>query len=104
MAWDKGGKYYTRSRRCSGRVTRQYVGAGAVGLLAAALDEARRAFRAEKAAAWRAEQARLGVLDQQVAALEQLSGLLARAALLAAGYHEHKRQWRRTRVRRNEDE
>jgi hypothetical protein len=101
MGWDRAGRYYTRSRRRNGRVTRQYVGGGELGRLAAALDEARRAFRAEKAAAWRAEKARLEVLDQKLADLEKLAELLAHAALLAAGCREHKRQWRRTRVRRS---
>ena len=44
-----------------------------------------------------AEKARLDALDADLAALIDLADLLAGAALLAAGFHQHKRQWRRKR-------
>jgi hypothetical protein len=100
MGWDKGGRYYTRSRKIGGRVLREYVGGGELGKLAAAVDADARALRAEKAAVWKAEKARLESLEGNVMALDELAGLLARAALVAAGYHQHKRQWRRKRVQR----
>ena len=31
MGWDKGGRYYTRSRRVYGRVVREYIGGGRAG-------------------------------------------------------------------------
>jgi hypothetical protein len=97
MAWERG-RYYTRSRKVNGRVVREYVGAGAIGRAAAALDAEHRAMRAQEAAAWQAEKARLDAVDTQLAALDELAGLLAKAVLLAAGFHQHKRQWRRKRV------
>ena len=48
MAWEKrqrGGKYYTRSRRVGGRVKRTYIGTGPVGEHAAAMDELSRSLR-----------------------------------------------------------
>jgi hypothetical protein len=38
MAWDKDGRYYTRSRLVNGQVVREYVGGGEAGALIADLD------------------------------------------------------------------
>jgi hypothetical protein len=95
MAWKRG--YYYRVRKVGGRVVREYVGTGRVAELAAQLDAIERETREAEAAAWRAEKARLEALDADVAALIEVTDLAAAAALLAAGYHQHKRQWRRKR-------
>jgi hypothetical protein len=95
MAWERG--YYYRVRREGRRVVREYVGTGRIAELAAQLDALERQKRAAEAAAWRAEKARLDALDAKVSALIDLTDLAAAAALLAAGFHQHKRQWRRKR-------
>lgn len=98
MAWQ--GNYYYRVRKMNGRVHREYVGTGQVAELAAQLDALEREHRQDEAQALRQEKAELAALDAEVKALAEWSDLLARAALLAAGYHQHKRgEWRKRRER-----
>lgn len=98
MGWDKGGRYYTRSRRVNGRVFREYVGGGEVGRLVARVDARDRAKRLAARTRERAARAELARTDQPLLELGDLAGLLAHAALLAAGFHQHHRgEWRKTR-------
>jgi len=101
MAWEtrqRGGRYYTRSRKVDGRVVREYVGAGPLAELIAAGDAADRAERAAAAAALRAERDRLAPAEAALAAMDGLTEALARAALGAAGFRRHHRgEWRRAR-------
>jgi hypothetical protein len=104
MAWDKGGRYYTRSRRENGRVVREYVGGGLAGQLAAQLDAEERALRHAEQALARAERDDVTALDAPLAEINDLADLLADAALLAAGYHQHHRgDWRRRRGKHGDD-
>ena len=101
MGWEtraRGGRYYTRSRRVEGRVVREYVGAGRTAELAAQKDAQARAERRAQAEAWHAERADLDRTEQELQELCDISDALARAALMLAGYHRHKRgEWRRKR-------
>ena len=101
MGWEtrqRGGRSYTRSRKVGGRVVREYVGAGRVAELAAALDAADRRERAEA-------RQRLRELEEQdapaFAALAELGAALdglAAAFLIGAGSRRHHRgEWRRRR-------
>jgi DNA-binding transcriptional MerR regulator len=99
MGWDKNGRYYTRSKRVNGRVVREYVGGGTVGELAARLDALEREERAAARRCARADTERLAELDAPLLELNELADLLARAALLAAGYVRHNRgEWRKKRA------
>ena len=98
MGGEKSGRYYTRSRREGGRVVREYVGAGAVGHLASQLDAIEREKREIERAAARAEREEVAALDALLAEFDELADLLARAALVAAGFHQHHGgTWRRRR-------
>jgi hypothetical protein len=97
MGWERG-RYYTRSKKVNGRVVREYIGTGQLGALAARLDTAEREKRRQQAIALRHEKNDLEALDADLKALAERCDLLARAALLAAGFHQHKRgEWRRRR-------
>jgi hypothetical protein len=103
MGWDKGGRYYTRSRRENGRVVREYVGGGLAGQLAARLDAEERALRQVEKTLARAGRDDVAALDAPLAELNDLADLLAEAALLAAGFRRHNRgDWRRRRGRRDD--
>ncbi len=101
MGWEKrerGGLYYTRSKKINGRVTREYVGGGPLGKLAAEVDALERSRREEEAEARRAEQELLEGLEASVRKLCEITEALAHTALLAAGYHQHNRgEWRKRR-------
>jgi hypothetical protein len=95
---ERGGLYYTRSRKEGGRVIREYVGGGILGELAAQLDALERERREEQAARWKEEQEELDALQATVEELSEASDLLVRAALLASGYRQHNRgEWRKRR-------
>jgi hypothetical protein len=99
MGWDRG-RYYTRSRKVNGRVVREYIGTGPAAELAARMDALERESRRLKAQETRRQQDDLDALDAKLEILCERADLVARAALLAAGFHQHKRgEWRRKRER-----
>lgn len=96
MPWERG--YYYRARKVSGRVVRQYLGAGDFAQLAYHSDALERQSREEAAAAVRREKAALAALDAKARESLEATRAVARAALMAAGYHQHKRsEWRKKR-------
>jgi hypothetical protein len=101
MGWEKrqrGGLYYTRSKKVDGRVVREYVGGGTLGHIAALQDAQERRRREEEAALWKEERERLEALVAPVEDLCEAAEILYRAALVCAGYRRHQRgQWRRKR-------
>jgi hypothetical protein len=107
MGWEArgcGGRlYYFRYRKVAGRVTRQYVGTGAVAELAFAADALRRADRRAVMEARRAEEANWQAALAPLLELSRVADLMARAALLAGGYHRHARTWRKKRYVHDSD-
>jgi len=100
MAWERrnrGGLYYTRSRRINGRVHREYYGCGARGHIAAAEDEARRVRQAARSKAERVERESLDRLDESLQSLDESYSLLLHTVLRRAGFYQHQGEWRRHR-------
>ena len=99
MGWEnrKGREYYYRKVRQGRRVMSQYIGGAEVAHAIAALEQGDHIVRAvereqegEQRAAERAVDAGLDRLAEQVQ-------VLATAALLNAGYHQHHGSWRKRR-------
>src|SRR6516165_12639391 len=102
MAWQvvDGRKYYYRHQRDGGRPRTLYVGAAGspAAELAAAADLLRRLGREVAARERHAERERLRGAEAPLLELCELTDVLARAALVLAGYHRHDRgEWRRCR-------
>ncbi len=100
MGWEnreRGGPYYTRSRREGGRVVREYVGGGLVGRLASEADRIERERREVRTLEETREREKLEALAAPVLELEEAAVVLVRAHLIAAGCHRHKGEWRRER-------
>jgi hypothetical protein len=92
MAWERrsGRTYYYRKRRLGDQVISEYVGAGQLAETAAALDTLEQELRRAERAGWETRLA----LDARIDEVCDLLSTLAYAALLAAGYHQHRGQWR----------
>jgi hypothetical protein len=100
VAWERrerGGRYYTRSRREGGRVVREYVGGGLAGELAAEEDRIRRELAEKQREREKEEMERLKALAAPVLEVSEAAEILAHAHLIAAGYHRHKGEYRRAR-------
>jgi hypothetical protein len=102
MAWEerkRGRRYYTRSfRDKDGRVRREYIGTGEIAEAIAHADETMRQVRKLERERQRAEVERLEALVAPVLEIDEAAEVLARAALVASGYHRHKGEWRRERT------
>jgi hypothetical protein len=100
MGWKQinGREYYYRCEREGGRVTTTYVGAGDLGRLSEILDAELRAEREAEREAARAEREEAAAEERAVA--EWFDGVqaVADAAMVAAGFHKHKGQWRKRRI------
>jgi len=105
MAWEErnGNRYYYRKRREGSRVVSEYIGAGdlAEGLLF--LDEIDRDHRELERQAEREEREAQQAIDKQIDEVIGLARLLADAAMIEAGYHRHKGQWRKRRERHTDN-
>jgi hypothetical protein len=100
VGWEKrerGGRYYTRSRRVGGRVLREYVGGGLAGEMAAEADRMERERREAEERRQKRELERLEALAAPVLEVSEAAEILARAHLVAAGCHRHKGEYRRAR-------
>jgi hypothetical protein len=100
MPWVTRGtrRYFYAAVRNGGRVEKHYLGGGEDGRLAALLVEQRRRQRQDARRARQAERERWDRATLGLLTLIRTADILARAALTAAGYHEHRGLWRRKKM------
>jgi hypothetical protein len=92
-----GRRYFYKSEREGGRVKSTYFGAGEDGSLMARWVALERAERADEREGRRAEQEEADAEDRAVSGWFDDVQAVADAAMIAAGLHKHKGQWRRKR-------
>jgi hypothetical protein len=99
VAWERRGDnlYYYQAERENGRVQKRYIGTGEVAELISHADRTIQRTRAERRERERAEIEEAQSLASSADELHEALQILARAEMLAAGYHRHKGEWRRRR-------
>jgi hypothetical protein len=99
VAWERRGSnlYYYQSERVDGRVRKKYVGTGEVAQAIAHADETIRQSRAERRERGRAQLKEASGLAAAGDELHEAAEILARAQMVAAGYHRHTGEWRMRR-------
>ena len=100
MAWEErnGRSYYYSKERSGGRVRSVYVGSGEVAGLIAQLDMLQREEADHARQLERQARAQVEATAADYAALDELIKTITKGALLTAGFHMHKRQWRRKKA------
>lgn len=96
MAWETRGNrdYLYRKKRVNGRVVSEYLGTG----YHAKLLEMRDARTAAQRNAEREERRRQDAIDKEIKRHSGELRKLVNSVLVASGYHQHKRQWRKKRM------
>lgn len=107
--WRKGHLYYYRKERIGGKVVSTYYGlAGSeyarLWSSLAAIDKERAAQERMERAIERNQFADLARTPPELVELMSEARRATAAALEAAGYHQHKRQWRKKRVNKDENQ
>ena len=99
MGWKtiNGHRYYYKSERDGGRVRTVYFGGGESGSLMALLQAEDRAEREDKRKERQTDREESEAEERAVAEWFDDVQAVADAAMVAAGFHTHKGQWRRNR-------
>jgi hypothetical protein len=99
MGWKtiNGRRYFYKSERDGGRVVTRYFGAGEPGLLISLLDAEDREIREAERKQRRAEREESASEEKSIGEWFDDVQAVADAAMIAAGFHKHKGQWRRRR-------
>jgi hypothetical protein len=99
MAWERRGNhsYYYRKERDGKQVRSVYVGRGEIAHMISNIQSSSPFLETLARRIKSPEILRLERVEMALDQVSDLTRLLTQAALLAAGFHTHKRQWRRMR-------
>ena len=103
MGWEtrKGKRYYYRARRDdTGRVVKEYCGAGTNAKLAAQNDLDERKARERDRMALEELKLKLADADRLMKSLDAGCEMTMEAVLLANNFYKHQSEWRRRNVRK----
>jgi hypothetical protein len=106
MAWETRGekRYFYKNERSGPKVKRRYYRQGQAAELGGATADLRHVQRTIAQREFDIEEARYQEVLVSLLELSEVTDVLARAALLAAGFHQHQRgAWRKTHGRKNQD-
>jgi hypothetical protein len=99
MGWENRGRlrYYYRKERSGAHVRSVYVGTGEIARLHAATLAMQQEDRRIQESKLAAEKALLQAFDANLDAISGVVSEFVEAVLISAGFHRHKRQWRKRR-------
>jgi len=98
MAWERrqrGGLYYTRTRRINGRQIREYYGGGLLGRLAEAQAEEEQCQREQERVRWLKTKTEIAARESPLNDLDEACNQVIHASLKAAGYYYYRGEWRK---------
>ncbi len=100
MGWEQRGnnRYYYRKERDGSRVKSIYVGRGEIAHMVSDLQTSSTLFEKAIGIAHPSELEQAKEQDAKIEQACQLIDVITQASLLAAGFHQHKRQWRKRRA------
>jgi hypothetical protein len=100
LGWEQRGSssYYYRKERSGRRVRSVYVGRDDIAELSAALDEMEQVQKKTKLRTERRERETFRSLDANIDSLSRVASMVTQAVLIAGGFHQHKRQWRKRKA------
>ena len=100
MGWEQRGthRYYYRKEREGSRVKSVYVGRGEVANLISQFESSSTVFERLLGVTRQSEAGDLEAVDGSIEQTCRLIDAVTQVSLLVAGFHTHKRQWRKLRL------
>jgi hypothetical protein len=89
--------YYYKKKRVGGRVVSEYQGGGELVHIYQHIEARDRAEKEAERERQRIERMSMAEIDKQIDEFSRMIDTLMEAELIAKGFHQHKRQWRRRR-------